>query len=67
MDNPAAFTALFTDARPVHTQGIVKFSFSVVAEDADAALKMLGGFPKPDDPTTVAIARVAGTPRVPGT
>lgn len=55
---PLAFKATYADFRLVKTRKTAQFVFEVPIEGADAALKALGGVPRPDCETWVAVARL---------
>lgn len=60
MTQPAAIRATFVNVRPVASRGQVQLVFEVPSEDADHALNVLGGFPKPANPVWVGVARITG-------
>lgn len=54
----AAFKATFSDFRLVRGRKVATLMFEVPIEGADAALAALGGLPRPDAETWVAVARL---------
>jgi hypothetical protein len=58
MTSPLAFRATYSEVQPIKTRGVVKFVFEVPLAEADAAYRVLGGFPNPAAETWVAIARL---------
>lgn len=57
----AAFQATFSDFKLVKSRGQAQFVFEVPLDKADAALKTLGGLPRPDQETWVGVARLQAT------
>lgn len=53
---PAAVVAVFADVKPVKTRSVVQLVFEVPVEQADMAMKALGGFPRPGETRWAAIA-----------
>jgi hypothetical protein len=58
----AAFQGTFSDFRLVKSRGVAQFTIETPLEQADAALAMLGGVPKPGVELWVAIARLVAKP-----
>jgi hypothetical protein len=58
-ETAAAIRATFVNVRPVASRGQVQLVFEVPSEQADHALNVLGGFPKPANPVWVGVARLA--------
>lgn len=56
MSAPAAIKGTFVKIEPVMTRKCVRFGIEVPIEEADAALRALGGFPDGANPKWVAIA-----------
>jgi len=52
----SAVLATFVDARPVKTRSVLQLVLEVPIEEADAAMKALGGFPLPSESRWVGIA-----------
>jgi hypothetical protein len=57
-ETAAAIRATFVNVRPVASRGQVQLVFEVPSEQADHALNVLGGFPKPANPVWVGVARL---------
>ena len=57
----ALFRATYADVKTIKTRKVVQFVFEVAQEQANHALECLGGLPRSDIDTWVAIARL-GTP-----
>jgi hypothetical protein len=53
-----AFKAAFAKINPIMTREVVQFIFEVPTDEADAALKLLGGMPKSRSERWCAIARL---------
>ena len=53
-----AFRAAYADLKVVKTRQVAQFVFEVPLAEADAALEVLGGVPRPDVEVWVAIARL---------
>lgn len=58
MEEPAAFTATYSDLKVVRTRQVVQFIFEVPLEAADHAINVLGGMPSPMQERWFAIARM---------
>jgi hypothetical protein len=58
MSTPAAIQGTFSDFRTVKGRKVAQLVIEVPVEQADAALRALGGVPQPHDPKWVAIARL---------
>lgn len=58
MTAPAAFTASFADFRLVKGRKVAQIVVEVPIEQADHALEVLGGVPRPDAERHVAVARI---------
>lgn len=58
MTAPAAIQGTFSDFRTVKGRKVAQLVIEVPVEQADAALRALGGVPQPHDPKWVAIARL---------
>jgi hypothetical protein len=56
MNTAPVFRATYHDLKNVKTRGVVQLIFEVPAEEADAAMAVLGGIPKAKDERWVAIA-----------
>lgn len=56
----AAFQATYADFKLIKSRGQAQFVFEVPLDKADAALKALGGLPRPDQETWVGVARLKG-------
>jgi hypothetical protein len=54
----AAISGTFADFRTIKSRAVVQLLIEVPIEQADAALRALGGVPQPHDPKWVAIARL---------
>lgn len=54
----SAFQATFADFKLVKSRKQAQFVFEVPLENADAALKLLGGLPRPDQEAWVGVARI---------
>lgn len=59
MTAPAAFKATFSDFRLVKGRKVAQIVVEVPIEEADNALKALGGIPRPDLERWVAVARLS--------
>lgn len=57
--NTAAFKATYSDFKLIKTRGVISLCFEIPLEQADAALKVLGGMPNPGAEVWCAIARLA--------
>jgi hypothetical protein len=57
-----AFEAEFVEFQQVKTRSVYKIVLEIPAEQADAALAILGGVPKPNAQVWVAVARLAKGP-----
>ena len=58
MDDPAALRATWSDFKIIKGRKCVQLVFEVPMEGADEALRVLGGLPRPDMESWVAIARL---------
>ncbi len=58
----AAFQATFSDFKIVKGRKVCQVVLEVALEHADAALKVLGGVPRPDAETWVGVARLVVKP-----
>lgn len=58
---PMAFKATFAKINPIMTREVVQFIFEVPTDQADNALKLLGGMPRSRDERWCAIARLDDT------
>lgn len=56
MNKSAAVLATFSDARMVKTRSVLQIILEIPIEDADDAMKALGGFPRPGEERWVGIA-----------
>ena len=59
---PAALRATFSDLRLVKGRKVAQLIFEMPLEQADEAVRLLGGLPRPDREVWVAIARLTGSP-----
>lgn len=57
-DSPLVFKATYADFKNIKTRKILQIILEVPIEGADAALKALGGVPRSDCETWVAVARL---------
>ena len=55
---PVIFKAAYADLKVVKTRQVAQFIFEVSLSEADAALEVLGGVPRPDVEVWAAIARL---------
>lgn len=62
MENPAAFSATYSDWRIVKTRSAVQIVFEVPLEAAGHAYNVLGGMPNFGEPVYFAIARLNKEP-----
>lgn len=58
MDQPAVFSASYSDWRIVKTRGVVIVSFEIPLNAADLAYNVLGGMPTYETERRFAIARL---------
>lgn len=58
MEPPAAIRATFSDFKTVKTRSVAQLVFEIPIEQADTALKALGGVPQPQAEKWVGIARL---------
>lgn len=58
MSDHAAFSATYSDFRLIKGRKVVQFVFELPLEQADMALKVVGGMPNPAAETWCAIARL---------
>ena len=58
MSSAAAIKATFSDFKLVRGRKVAQMIFELPLEQADAALSALGGLPRPDQETWVALARL---------
>lgn len=58
MKDPAAIQATFSDFKTVKTRSVAQLVFEIPIEQADMALKALGGVPQPQAEQWVAVARL---------
>lgn len=58
MTDEAIFKATFVDVRNIKTRKVCQFVFEVAQEQANHALECLGGLPRSDIDTWVAVARI---------
>lgn len=65
MTAPAAFKATFSDFRLVKGRKVAQIVVEVPIEEADNALKALGGIPRPDIERWVAVARLSPVASIP--
>lgn len=65
MTAPAAFKATFSDFRLVKGRKVAQIVVEVPIEEADNALKALGGIPRPDLERWVAVARLSSGAFIP--
>ena len=54
-----AFKAAYSDLKIVKTRGVAQLILEIPLEQADAALEVLGGVPRPDREVWCAVARLA--------
>jgi hypothetical protein len=54
-----AFRAAYADLKIVKTRGVAQLILEIPLEQADAALEVLGGVPRPDREVWCAVARLA--------
>jgi hypothetical protein len=54
-----AFRAAYADLKIVKTRGVCQLVLEIPLEQADAALEVLGGVPRPDREVWCAVARLA--------
>ena len=54
-----AFRASYADLKIVKTRGVCQVVLEIPLEQADAAIKLLGGVPRPDREVWVGVARLA--------
>lgn len=62
---PAAFEATYSDWRVIKGRKVVQIVVELPLEKADHAYKVLGGMPNQGAEAWLAIARLAGKPRLP--
>src|ERR1700678_3123742 len=62
--NEPIFKATFLDFKNIKTRKVLQLIFEVPAEEADAAMAVLGGIPRSDKERWVAVARLDPTKSV---
>lgn len=59
-DEPAAIKGTFADFKIIRTRKLVQIIVELPIEQADEALRVLGGLPRPDQDQWLALARLNG-------